>query len=117
MANPHSKVPVFILAGGLGTRLSEETQLKPKPMLEIGEIPILVHIMRSYYAHGFDDFVICGGYRSWEIKNFFLNYEFRMNHLMIDHRTSMSAPPVSIGKRANMGGEGLSQEKWRVRVI
>lgn len=103
-------VPVFILAGGLGTRLSEETQVKPKPMVEIGEIPILVHIMRWYYAHGFDDFVVCAGYRSWEIKHFFLNYEARMNHLVIDHRTSLSTPPTSFGQR-------LEQERWKVRVV
>ena len=103
-------VPVFVLAGGLGTRLSEETHLRPKPMIEIGEIPILVHVMRWYYGHGFNDFVICAGYRSWEIKHFFLNYEFRMNHLAIDHRSSLNAPPSSFGQR-------LEQEQWRVRVL
>jgi glucose-1-phosphate cytidylyltransferase len=103
-------VPVFILAGGLGTRISEETDIKPKPMIEVGQIPILVHLMRWYYSFGFDDFVICAGYRAWEIKNYFLNYEFRQNHLMIDHRKSLNAPPVSFGKN-------LHQEKWRVRVI
>lgn len=105
-----SEVPVFILAGGLGTRISEETHLRPKPMIEIGEIPILLHIMRSYYAFGFNDFVICAGYRSWEIKQFFLNYEFRHNHVQIDHRTNPDAPAGSFGKSA-------SQENWRVRVI
>ncbi|MGK5086844.1 sugar phosphate nucleotidyltransferase [Bdellovibrionota bacterium FG-2] len=103
-------VPVFILAGGLGTRISEETDLKPKPMVEIGEIPILVHIMRWYYAAGFDDFVICGGYRCWEIKNYFLNYEFRPNNLVIDHRNSGDVPPAAFGRNS-------AQEKWRVRVI
>ena len=103
-------VPVFILAGGLGTRISEETQFKPKPMIEIGEIPILVHIMRWYYEHGFNDFVICAGYRSWEIKQFFLNYEFRANHLSIDHRNKLNTPASSLGHNAG-------QEKWRIRVI
>ncbi len=103
-------IPVFILAGGLGTRLSEETHLKPKPMLEIGEVPILLHIMRWYYSFGFDDFVICAGYRSVEIKNYFLNYEFRSNHLMIDHRESLFSP-------AKVYGKSTTQEKWRVRVI
>jgi glucose-1-phosphate cytidylyltransferase len=103
-------VPVFILAGGLGTRISEETHLKPKPMLEIGDTPILLHIMRWYYFHGFNDFVICAGYKSWEIKSFFLNYEYRLNHLMIDHRTSLNQPPSVLGKN-------LKQEKWRIRVI
>lgn len=103
-------VPVFILAGGLGTRISEETHLKPKPMIEIGDTPILLHIMRWYYSFGFNDFVICAGYRSWEIKNFFLNYEFRLNHLVIDHRKSSNLPPGVLGTN-------LEQEKWRVRVI
>lgn len=103
-------IPVFILAGGLGTRLSEETQLKPKPMVEIGEMPILVHIMKSYYAQGFKDFVICAGYRSWMIKEFFLNYNFQSNHIEIDHREDARREPVILGKNT-------SQEKWRVRVI
>src|SRR3954469_15685324 len=91
-------VPVFILAGGMGTRISEETHLRPKPMIEIGDIPILVHIMRWYYSHGFDDFVVCAGYRAWEIKSYFLNYEFRMNHLAIDHRSSADQPARAVGR-------------------
>jgi glucose-1-phosphate cytidylyltransferase len=108
--NKKKNIPVFILAGGLGTRISEETHLKPKPMIEIGETPILLHIMRWYYSYGFNDFVICAGYRSWEIKNFFLNYEFRLNHLVIDHRSAVNQPPGVLGTN-------LEQEKWRVRVI
>jgi len=106
----HHTIPVFILAGGLGTRLSEETVLKPKPMVEVGEIPMLLHIMKSYYAHGFDDFVICAGYRAWLIKEFFLNYNFHCNHIEIDHREDPKREPEIIGKNS-------SQEKWRVRVI
>jgi len=109
MLNP-SKIPVFILAGGLGTRLSEETQLKPKPMIEIGDAPIIVHIMRYYYSFGFDDFVICGGYKSNEIKKFFLDYQYCQNNLEIDHRESLQHPPQSFHN-------GSNQEKWRVRVI
>lgn len=109
-AHRFAKTPIFLLAGGLGTRLSEETHLKPKPMLEVGEIPILVHIMRWYYSFGFNDFVICAGYRSWEIKQYFLDYEFRRNHLVIDHRASLNTPPKALGVNAE-------QEKWRVRVI
>ena len=90
-------IPVFILAGGLGTRISEETHLKPKPMIEIGETPVLLHVMRWYYSFGFNDFVICAGYRSWEIKNYFLNYEARLNHLKIDHRASVNQPPGVLG--------------------
>ncbi len=105
-----SKIPVFILAGGLGTRLSEETNVRPKPMVEIGGIPILVHIMRRYYAFGFNDFVICAGYKSWEIKQFFIEYRNRCNHIEIDHRQTHFEDPKAIGKN-------LAQEKWRVRVI
>ena len=65
---------VVILAGGLGTRLSEETVLKPKPMVEIGGMPILWHIMKSYSAHGFNDFVICLGYKGYVVKEYFVNY-------------------------------------------
>ena len=103
-------VPVFILAGGLGTRISEESHLKPKPMIEIGETPILVHIMRWYYAFGFNNFVICAGYRSWEIKEYFLTYEFRRNHLVIDHRLSADGAPF-VPNRCG------SQERWKVHVI
>jgi len=65
---------VVILAGGLGTRLSEETVLKPKPMVEIGDMPILWHIMKIYSSHGFNDFVICLGYKGYVIKEYFANY-------------------------------------------
>ena len=65
---------VVILAGGLGTRLSEETSLRPKPMVEIGGKPILWHIMKMYSAHGINDFVICCGYKGYVIKEYFANY-------------------------------------------
>ena len=65
---------VVILAGGLGTRISEESHLKPKPMIEIGEIPILVHIMKIYAAQGFNEFVICAGYKQRIIKEYFAHY-------------------------------------------
>lgn len=105
-----STVPVFILAGGFGTRISEETHLRPKPMIEIGDTPILLHIMRSYYSHGFTNFVICAGYRAWEIKDYFLNYQYRQNNIVIDHRQSLSEPP-----RYRKGSIG--QERWRVMVL
>lgn len=65
---------VVILAGGLGTRLAEETTIRPKPMVEIGGIPILCHIMKTYSFYGFNDFVICLGYKGHSIKEYFLNY-------------------------------------------
>jgi glucose-1-phosphate cytidylyltransferase len=65
---------VVILAGGLGTRISEETHLKPKPMIEIGEKPILLHIMQLFSSYGFNDFIICLGYKSQVVKEYFSNY-------------------------------------------
>ena len=68
-----------ILAGGLGTRISEESHLKPKPMIEIGGRPILWHIMKLYSAHGVNDFVICCGYKGYVIKEYFANYFLHMS--------------------------------------
>lgn len=73
-----------ILAGGLGTRISEETQLKPKPMVEIGGRPILWHLMKIYSAHGINDFVICLGYRGYVIKEYFANYFLHMSDVTFD---------------------------------
>jgi len=75
---------VVILAGGLGTRLSEETVLKPKPMVEIGGMPILWHIMKTYSAHGFNDFVICLGYKGYMVKEYFANYYLHKSDVTID---------------------------------
>tara|TARA_B110000003_G_scaffold276558_1_gene323875 strand:- start:12503 stop:13273 length:771 start_codon:yes stop_codon:yes gene_type:complete len=73
-----------ILAGGLGTRLSEETALRPKPMVEIGGRPILWHIMKTYSAHGVNDFVICCGYKGYLIKEYFANYFLHMSDVTFD---------------------------------
>lgn len=73
-----------ILAGGLGTRISEETHLKPKPMIEIGGKPILWHIMKCYSAHGVNDFVICCGYKGYLIKEYFANYFLHMSDVTFD---------------------------------
>ncbi len=73
-----------ILAGGFGTRLSEETDLKPKPMIEIGGMPILWHIMKIYSAHGLNDFIICCGYKSYVIKEFFANYYLHRSDITFD---------------------------------
>ena len=74
----------ILLAGGLGTRLSEETTLKPKPMVEIGGMPILWHIMKTYESHGFNDFAIALGYKGEVIKNFFLNYKINKSDLIMN---------------------------------
>jgi len=76
-------VKTVLLAGGLGTRLREETEFKPKPMVAIGGKPILWHIMKSYAAYGHEDFVVCTGYRGEIIKEYFLNYEARNNDFTI----------------------------------
>ena len=73
-----------ILAGGLGTRISEETHLKPKPMIEIGAKPILWHIMKMYSAHGINEFIICCGYKGYVIKEYFANYFLHMSDVTFD---------------------------------
>jgi glucose-1-phosphate cytidylyltransferase len=77
-----------ILAGGLGTRISEESVSKPKPMIEIGGKPILWHIMKMYSAHGINDFVICCGYKGYVIKEYFANYFLHMSDVTIDMATN-----------------------------
>ncbi len=77
-------VKVVILAGGLGTRISEESHLRPKPMIEIGGRPILWHVMKIYSAHGFNNFVICLGYRGYMIKEYFANYVLHASDVTID---------------------------------
>ncbi len=77
-----------ILAGGLGTRISEETHLKPKPMIEIGNKPVLWHIMKMYSAHGINDFIICLGYKGYLIKEYFANYYLHMSDVTFDMRNN-----------------------------
>jgi glucose-1-phosphate cytidylyltransferase len=77
-----------ILAGGLGTRISEETHLKPKPMVEIGAKPVLWHIMKLYSAYGIDDFIICCGYKGYVIKEYFANYFLHMSDVTFDMRSN-----------------------------
>ena len=77
-----------ILAGGLGTRISEETQLKPKPMVEIGGMPLLWHIMKTYSAYGVNDFVICCGYKGYMIKEYFANYFLHTSDITIDMKNN-----------------------------
>jgi len=75
---------VVILAGGLGTRISEETDVRPKPMVEIGGMPILWHIMKIYAAHGLDDFIVCLGYKGHVVKEFFADYLMRRSDVRFD---------------------------------
>ena len=94
-----------ILAGGLGTRISEETHLKPKPMIEIGGKPILWHIMKSYSAHGVNDFVICCGYKGYLIKEYFANYFLHMSDVTFD----MVKNEMQVHQR--------KAEPWRVTLV
>ena len=75
---------VVILAGGMGSRLSEETQVKPKPMVEIGPYPVLWHIMRHYSHYGLNDFIICLGYKGYVIKEYFANYVLYRSDILVD---------------------------------
>jgi len=75
---------VVILCGGFGTRLREETELKPKPMVEIGSMPILWHIMKTYAHYGFNEFILCLGYMGEAIKKYFYNYEILSNDFTIE---------------------------------
>lgn len=94
-----------ILAGGLGTRISEETHLKPKPMIEIGGSPILWHIMKIYSSHGVNDFVICCGYKGYLIKEYFANYFLHMSDVTFD----MENNSMQIHRHAT--------EPWRVTLV
>ena len=79
---------VVILAGGLGTRLSEETEVKPKPMVEIGDMPMLWHIMKIYSSQGFNDFIVCLGYKGYVIKEYFANYILHKSDVTIDLKSN-----------------------------
>jgi glucose-1-phosphate cytidylyltransferase len=94
-----------ILAGGLGTRISEESHLRPKPMVEIGEKPIIWHIMKIYSAHGIRDFVICLGYKGYVIKEYFANYFLHMSDVTID----MALNQVEVHQKG--------AEPWRVTLV
>jgi glucose-1-phosphate cytidylyltransferase len=83
-----SQVPVFILCGGLGTRLREETEVRPKPMVPVGNHPILWHIMRTYSHHGFKHFVLCLGYKAEVIKSYFLEYPAMNSDFTIELKTN-----------------------------
>ncbi len=98
-------IKTVILCGGLGTRLSEETQVKPKPMVEIGDRPILWHIMKIYECHGFDNFTLALGYKGEIIKDYFLNYHARLSDLTVDL------------KNGQVDYSNPTAEDWRVSLI
>lgn len=96
---------VVILAGGFGTRLSEETDIKPKPMIEIGGKPILWHIMKIYSSYGFNEFIICCGYKGYVIKEYFINYAKHMCDVTVD----LKSGKLNINKN--------NSEEWMVTLI
>jgi glucose-1-phosphate cytidylyltransferase len=96
---------VVILAGGLGTRISEETLLRPKPMVEIGGKPVLWHVMKTYSAYDINDFIVCLGYRGYMIKEYFANYFLHMSDVTFDMATNV----MDIHRR--------SAEPWRVTLV
>lgn len=96
---------VVILAGGLGTRLSEETGSRPKPMVEIGGKPILWHIMKTYSSYNINDFIICLGYKGYLIKEYFANYSLHMSDVTID----MSQNTIEVHQR--------KADPWRVTLL
>ncbi|MCI2056205.1 MAG: glucose-1-phosphate cytidylyltransferase [Oscillibacter sp.] len=97
---------VVILAGGLGTRISEESHLRPKPMIEIGDQPILWHIMKTYSSYGFNEFIICAGYKQHVIKEYFANYFLHNSDVTFDF---MSGGEVTVHTNA--------AEPWKVTVV
>lgn len=97
---------VVLLAGGLGSRLSEETQLRPKPMVEIGGNPILWHIMQMYARHGLDEFIVCLGYKGYYIKEYFANYVLHRSDLTVD----LAAGTVSYSR-------GEDVPRWKVTLV
>lgn len=100
-----TQVKVVILAGGYGTRISEESATRPKPMIEIGERPILWHIMKTYSAHGFDEFVICCGYKGYMLKEYFSNYFLHNCDVTFD----MRGGDMTVHQKA--------VEPWRVTLV
>ena len=110
-----ANIPVFVLCGGLGTRLREETETRPKPMVPVGSRPILWHIMMEYASHGFRRFVLCLGYKAEVIKGYFLNYpalnsdftvELKSNNITVhsNHEQDWQVTLVDTGEKTMTGG-------------
>ena len=98
---------VVILAGGFGTRISEESQFRPKPMVELGGMPILWHIMKTYSTYGFNDFVICAGYKQHMIKEYFADYFLHTSDITFDFTSGKEIQIV----------HHTHSEPWKVTVV
>lgn len=98
---------VVILAGGFGTRISEESQYKPKPMINLGEMPLILHIMKLYSAHGYNDFIICAGYKQYVIKEYFADYFLHTSDITYDFTNGRNEIVVHRN----------TSEPWKVTVV
>src|SRR5213595_923341 len=101
----NANMKVVIFAGGLGTRISEESHLRPKPMIEIGGRPIIWHIMKIYAAHQVNDFIVCLGYKGYILKEYFANYFLHMSDVTFD----LSANRMTVHQ--------ASAEPWKVTLV
>lgn len=101
----NTSTKVVILAGGLGTRISEESLIRPKPMIEIGGRPILWHILKIYSSYGINDFIICAGYKGYIIKEYFSNYFLHMSDVTLDMQ------------RNSMEVHSRKAEPWRITIV
>jgi glucose-1-phosphate cytidylyltransferase len=100
-------IPVAILCGGKGTRLREETEYRPKPMIMVGDRPMIWHIMKTYANHGFKDFMLCLGYKGEMIRDYFFNYDWNHSDVMLELGN----------KRVTKLGDGHDEEDWRIWLV
>lgn len=107
MITAHSNIPVAILCGGKGTRLREETEFRPKPLVMVGDRPMVWHIMKTYAHYGFTDFMLCLGYKGQMIKEYFLNYDWSHSDVMLELGN----------KRVTKLNNGHNEEDWRLWMI
>lgn len=101
------KIPVVILCGGKGTRLREETEFCPKPMIQVGDRPMIWHIMKTYAHHGFKDFMLCLGYKGQMIRDYFLNYDLNHSDVMLELGS----------KKITKLNNGHDEDDWRIWLI
>jgi glucose-1-phosphate cytidylyltransferase len=107
MDNSPTNIPVAILCGGKGTRLREETEFRPKPIIPVGDRPIIWHIMKTYAHHGFKDFMLCLGYKGEVIRDYFINYDWNHSDLLLELGS----------KRVTKLENGHDEEDWRLWLI
>ena len=107
MVSPHSHIPVAILCGGKGTRLREETEFQPKPMIQVGDRPMIWHIMKTYAHYGFTDFLLCLGYKGETIRQYFFNYDWNHSDVLLELGS----------KRVTKLHNGHGEENWRLWLI